>query len=71
MKHGLEPYLHTLQSAWRFKILYGKEKKQITRDTMSKSLNTNHLDIFRGISIHYNELERAVYFSLEPYNNNN
>jgi len=36
---------------------------------MSKSLNTNHLDIFLGISIHYNDLETAVYFSLEPYNN--
>jgi hypothetical protein len=26
MKHGLKTYLHMLQSAWRFKILYGKEQ---------------------------------------------
>jgi hypothetical protein len=37
---------------------------------MSKSLNTNHLDIFWGISISYNELKMTVYFSMEPYNNN-
>jgi hypothetical protein len=29
------------------------------------------LDIFQGISIHYKELETAVYFSLELYNNSN
>jgi hypothetical protein len=27
MKHGLKTYLHTLQSAWRFKISYGKEQE--------------------------------------------
>jgi hypothetical protein len=59
-----------IAKAWRFKILYGKEKNKITRHTMSKSLNTNHLDIFRGISIHYDELKTAIYFSLESYNNN-
>jgi hypothetical protein len=46
MKLGLETYLHTLQSAWRFNILYGKKtRKKNTISIMSKGLNTNHLDI--------------------------
>jgi hypothetical protein len=47
-----------------------RTRKQNTRYIMSKSLNTNCLDIFQGISIRYNELKIAVYFSLELYNNN-
>ncbi len=32
MKHWLETYLHTLQGAWRFKILYGKEQTNNMQD---------------------------------------
>jgi hypothetical protein len=51
-------------------FIWQRTKKQNTRYIMSKSLNTNCLDIFWGISICYNELKMTIYFSLEPYNNN-
>ncbi len=38
MKHGLETYLHTLQSAWRFKILYGKEKENKLQDILCQKV---------------------------------
>jgi hypothetical protein len=51
-------------------FIWQRTKKQNTRYIMSKSLNTNCLDILWGISIFYNEFKMTVYFSLEPYNNN-
>jgi hypothetical protein len=51
-------------------FIWQRKRKQNTRYTMSKSLNTNRLDIFQGISIHYNKFETTIYFSLELYNNN-
>jgi hypothetical protein len=38
MKHGLETYLHTLESAWRFKILYGKEKENKLQDILCQKV---------------------------------
>ncbi len=70
MKHGQETYLRVTKCLEIQDFIWQRTRKQNTRYIMSKSLNTNHLDIFWGISISYNELKMTVYFSMEPYNNN-
>jgi hypothetical protein len=51
-------------------FIWQRTRKQNTRYIMSKSLNTNCLDIFWGISIYYNELKIVLHFSLKLYNKN-
>jgi hypothetical protein len=79
----VEPKNHTPYETWvrnlfahvakgmEIQDLIWKRTKKIIKYIMLKNLNMNCLDIFQGISIHYNELKMVGYFSLEPYDNDN